>query len=1117
MKAVSYVAKFQEDIIMRAAYQRKGIALPTWMIAFILCVISSTAWGQAVGAISGTVKDTTGAVISSAKVTALRVDTGVVQTTTSNTYGLFTFSNLAVGTYKVTVEAAGFTSRGISDITLDVSQERNLSFVLNVAGAVQTAVVTAAPPLLNTTNGELAGLVTGQQVENLPLNGRSIQNLVMLQPGMAQDQGAMGWMAPQWASNGNRGETEVAQLDGADATDSEMGTVQFWNFNLDAIAEFKVLQADYSAEFGQGGGTITQMVTKSGTNRFHGSAYEYLRNNAFDARNYFSTTVPPFHRNEFGAEVGGPIIRNNVFFEGEYAGLRQTLGEPTIISVPTSDERQGLVTLNGYQYQVPLNSVAQQILGKYPTPNQPTGLYGANTYNLQFAQPTIMNQFSIRIDDTISAKDSLFGRASYINNGQNETDPVAAIENPQFSAGAFNNPRNYALGETHIFSPNLVSVALFSVNRQVEGYLPQIMTTTQTTFSDGSLAAYGPDTFVTKYVETYYDPSIKLAWNKGRHSITTGLQYRYGQDDGFGGAGGGPAGQYSFSPGTLLPAALTSTNGGPTIPAGTPSPNGMISMMEGTDSAYIRSTPMTGYGPEGGFVNWGLRIWNLGAYFQDDVKLNDRLTLNLGLRYEYQSVPYEIRNRLGAIADQGPLYGHMVINPQPLYPSDRPNFAPRVAFAYRMDNKTVIRGGYAIFTNIIPTVYPDQSAVDFPMETEGLLNNAPYSATPLAVSLPALTSTTGAVMPPSGGTRSIPGNTPVNLAPIAAVIGTIGGDWSSEELKNGYTMNGNLTIERQLPSDMALTVTGISTDSTTLFNSRFPNSYFGADPSNTPFSTITPGLGEFYLIHNQGVVHYLALQSQLRKDSPSHGIQFQINYTWDQDLTDSDSVFSGWTSQNTGQANSAMSQNDPTCVPCEYGRANNKVAQRLAGNFSYNIPGDWGAVPKVISHGWQSLGIYNLQSGFPFTIVSQYGTEPYGTDILDGNATRPFYVATAPRNSHHGNPQFFSDNVMTTPGEYWSIPTTNSAVLGQVQTTPGNLGRNTYVGPSWWNFDFSLVKNTNLIREAGVLQLRADFFNVFNHATFFTPNSVLQNPNFGLSTSTASNERQIQFGARLMF
>jgi hypothetical protein len=1092
-----------------------------WLFIFVLVCLPAKILAQAVGSISGTVTDSTGSVIPNARVSASRTATGISQTVSTNASGIFTFSNLVVGTYSITVQADGFASRTMSDVTLDVSQQRDLPFTLNITGSIQTTEVTAAPPLLNTTSGQLAGLVTEQQVENLPLNGRSIQNLVMLQPGMAADQGAMGWMAPQWASNGNRGETEVAQLDGADATDAEMGTVQFWNFNLDAIAEFKVLQANYSAEFGQGGGSITQIVTKSGTNNFHGSAYEYLRNNDFDARNYFSTSVPPFHRNEFGVEVGGPIIKNKLFFEGEYAGLRQTLGEPTVIPVPTAAERTGLVSINGYQYQVPLNSVAASVLKAYPMPNQPTGLYGANTYNLQFSQPTNMDQYSVRIDETLSQKDSLFGRVSYINNTEQDTDPVAAIENPLFSAGIFNNPRNFAIGETHIFTPNLVGIALLAVNRQVEGYEPGTQATTTTNYSDGSYAGYGPDSFLTRYAETYYDPSFRIAWNKGRHSITTGIQYRYGQDDGSGVASGGPGGTYTFSPGTSLPQAITSTDGGPTIPAGAGSPSGKVSMMEGADSVYSRSTPMTGYGPQGGLVNWGLRVWNLAAYLQDDLKLTDRLTLNLGVRYEYQSVPYEIRNRLGAIADQGPLYGHMVINPQPLYRPDRMNFVPRLGAAYRITNKTVLRGGFAIFTNIIPTVYPDQSAVDFPMSTGSFLSNAAYSLTPLNVTLPALTSTSGVVMPPNGNTRMIPANTPVNLAPVAAVIGNINGDWASEELRNGYTMNGNLTVEQQLPSNMVLTVSAVTTDSTTLFNSRFPNSYVGAESANTPYSNITPGLGEFYLIHNQGLLHYLGLQTQIRKDSPTHGIQYQVNYTWDQDLTDSDSVFSGWTGQDTGPANSGMSLNDPNCVTCEYGRANNLVAQRLEGNFSYAVPGAWGAVPNMISRGWQALGIFNLQSGSPFTIVSPYGTMQYGIDNLVGNSTRPFFVKKAPRNSHHGGPQYFADNVMADNGmngTYWSVPTTTSPKLGTVQTGPGNLGRNTYTGPSWWNLDFSLVKDTDLEVARGTkLQLRADFFNIFNHATFATPNSQLSTPVFGLSTATASPERQIQFGARIMF
>ena len=241
-------------------------------VLMLMSFASARLWGQAVGAIVGTVSDPTGAVVAQARITAIREDTKVAQSAVTSNSGTFVISNLAVGTYTVQVEAGGFASKIITGITLDVSQQRNLDFRLATAGTVETAVVIATPPLINTMDGSLAGLVSEKQVESLPLNGRSIQNLVMLQPGMAQDSGSMGWLSPQWISNGNRGETAVATLDGSDATDAEMGTVQFWNFNLDAIAEFKVQQAKYSAEFGQGGGSITQIVSKSGTNRFHGSA-----------------------------------------------------------------------------------------------------------------------------------------------------------------------------------------------------------------------------------------------------------------------------------------------------------------------------------------------------------------------------------------------------------------------------------------------------------------------------------------------------------------------------------------------------------------------------------------------------------------------------------------------------------------------------------------------------------------------------------------------------------------------------------------------------------------------------------------------------------------------------
>ena len=938
------------------------------MLAFCLSPLPLLA--QARGTIVGTVTDNSGAVVVGARVKATQNDTQIVQTAVTTGSGVFALPNLAVGTYEVLVEATGFASDSATGVTLDVSQQRNLEFKLAPAGQSETAVVTADAPLINTTNATLAGLVTEKQVEALPLNGRSIQNLVMLQPGMAQDVGQMGWLAPQWISNGNRGETEVATLDGADATDAEMGTVQFWNFNLDAIAEFKVQQGNYSAEYGQGGGSITQIVSKAGTNQLHGSAFEYIRNNALDTHNYFSTVVPPFQRNEFGATIGGPILRGKTFFFGQYAGFRQLLGEPTVIPVPTAAERTGLVTIGSNQYQVPLNATAATILGKYPLPNQPTGSYGVNTLNFNFKQPLQVNQYSIRIDHHISDIDYFFGRVSYINNQQKETDPTAAVEDPTFSSTNFNNPRNFAISETHTFSPALINSFLFAVNRQIEGSVPPSQRYTQSIFSDGSLANWGPDTFTTKYVETYYDTSNKVSWSRGKHLFNFGFEYRYGQDDGLGVGGIGPNGQYSFNPGTTLPETIFSTDGGAPILAGSASPSGLISMMEGAAVSYGRTVGLSGFGPaSGGGTHWGLRLFHLAAYAQDDFRVTPKLTLNLGLRWELGSVPYEVENRLGGISEAGTLAGHFILSPQPLYPSQKVNFAPRTGFAYTATSSTVVRGGFAIFTNIIPTVYPDAAAVAFPIAALGYLNNPTYSLTPLSVSLPALTSTSGVVQPPGGNPKKILANTPVNLSPIAVLIGPIAGYWGSNLLKNGYTATGNLTVEQRLPADMAMQLSYVTSNAFDLYNAAYPNAYNGAEPEFTPFTDVTPGLGEFQLSKNQGVSHYNALQAQLRKISPLHGVQYQVNYTWASTLTDSDSVFSG------SGVSGGISLNNPTCIKCEYARASFGVKQRFVGNFSYSIPNRWGFVPSIISSGWRFLGIYSAQSGFPFSVVrlGRYG------------------------------------------------------------------------------------------------------------------------------------------------
>jgi hypothetical protein len=1106
------------------------------LVVFALLLASLTPTilrAQAVGEITGTVTDATGAVVPGAMVTAINIATGVSQNTLSTSAGKYTLVRLPVGTYNLSAEAAGFKSAQATQVTLDVSQERQIDFTLAVGGVTAKVEVTAAAPLLNTTNATLANVVSSEQVENLPLNGRNIEGLITMQPGIVGYNGAnMGWMSGEFAGNGNRGETAVGTLDGADTSDAEMGTLQFTNFNLDAIAEFKVQQNNYSAQYGQGAGTVTQIVSKSGTNEFHGSLFEFLRNSAFDARNFFANgpgsagIVPPFRRNEFGGTFGGPVKKDKTFFFVQYAGLRQRLGEPNNAVVPTAGERTGLVTITGANgqpddLQVPLNPVAQTVLSRYPLPNAPGGIYGANTFTYEFSQPTNDDQWSARLDHHFSSKDTLFARSSYDNHIIKDTDPWAAeLAGSNFSSSNIGEARNSAVGATHIFTPTLVNNFTFTLNRGIEGVpeTPGEYTTTQSCTSDGTLQCWGPDTFETKYVTTVFDALDIVNWTTGRHSFAFGGEFRREWDNGTGVTGTGPSGSYTFEPGTALPEAILSTNGGASLPAGSASPSGLVSLMEGSDYQYERATTAPGFGPAGaggGGVWWGLRRWTLATFAQDDIKVTRRLTVNLGLRYEYTSVPWEVGNRMARPDDQGSLYGTFVVNPSPLWQPDylSGNFGPRFGLALDLGKGTILRGGFGIFTNMIPTVYPDQDLVNFPLASENYLLDAPYSLTPSPVALPVLTSITGQPIAANGNTKTIPPNTPVDILPYAKILGPLYVDDPSDRLRNGYTINGNFTLEHEFAGGIAASASYVVNNGVSLYNEGSPNSYSGAEPLYTPYSNVTPGLGELQVFYNAGYSSYNALQLQARKISRSHGIQFQANYTWAKDMTDADSVW------NTG----ATAPQNPFCIKCEYAPAAYNIVQRFVANFEYDLPfghlDALSSLPKRLTNGWEILGIFQAQTGYPFTVNSPYGTLQYG----EGGNDRPFFVQKATLNpSEQSSPQFFSNAVIGGSANglgtgYFSLPTVTSPVNGdQVMPSPGTLGRDTFTSPGWPNLDFSIIKDTQ-ITESKMLQFRAEFFNVFNFATFAAPGSTVGSTGFGFTGSTATAERQIQFGLRLIF
>jgi hypothetical protein len=348
-------------------------------------------------------------------------------------------------------------------------------------------------------------------------------------------------------------------------------------------------------------------------------------------------------------------------------------------------------------------------------------------------------------------------------------------------------------------------------------------------------------------------------------------------------------------------------------------------------------------------------------------------------------------------------------------------------------------------------------------------------------------------------------------------------------MRNGYTISGNATVEHEFPGSINLQVSYVTNNGVHLYNMGYPNAYTGAEPQNAPFSLVNPGLtpgtmamGELQLFYNGAYSSYNALQVQARKNSPSHGIQFQLGYTWAKDMTDADAVWSAPGSSG------GVTRNNPQWLKCEYAPASYSVNKRFVANFEYELPfGRAQSLPKRLTQGWKALGILAFQTGFPFSVVGPYGTLQYGFDSLNGVGARPFLLQKATKNTAGGT-QFFSNAVIagTQPGtndgtnpNFFGIPTTTSQYLAggtTVQTMPGNLGRNTFTGPSWSNVDFSLIKDTR-ITERMSLQLRAEFFNVLNQAIFGTPTSNIGNPTFGTSTYTATPERQIQFGLRFIF
>ena len=1052
-----------------------------WMLTpIVLFVFAAAAIGQmGTATILGVVKDSTGAVIPGASLTARNVETGQTRTAVSGGNGAYRFTALPVGSYEVQAEQAGFRVEARRGLTLTVGQEAVVDFTLEVGAVTETVEVSAEAPLVNTTSGELGGLVDHQKMADLPLNGRNYQDLAILQPGIAVSVNHSAskqfatpgvWVsangAPTWSNN--------YVLDGAMMIGSlgmSSGSVSNTTLGIEGVREFRVVTSSTSADYGMVTGNQTIMVSKGGTNEFHGSLFEYLRNDVLDARNFFDyktevtpRRLPAFRRNQFGGSLGGPIKRDNTFFHVVYESLRERLGVTSVgDAIPLSARVDGGLVQK-------IDPRVKIWLREFPVPN-----LSGNRFTYDFSQPTDEHYGQGRVDHTFSAADSLFGRYTV-------DDALLTSSNyPQFQSDNKSRYQFATLSETHIFSSTLLNTARMSFTRTV---LSVLNSPTAFIGPDWSLMAgqgvgtisiggiggsgdtgrFGP-TGQALHKQNIFQWGDDLFYSRGRHSLKFGALINHFQS-------------YVVGYGAIK-GSISFLN--------------LASFLEGRPRTFSGITPGSKIDPTYTFNT-------LGFYVQDDMPVRSNLTLNLGLRYEIQTGYIEESGLGGTLRDvyrdTAFVFGEALFKNPSLK-----NFSPRVGFAWdvRGDGKTAIRGGFGVLYDL--------------GNINGFL---------LAI---------GKGTPPVS--RSSANNNPVSFTlPFTFTPENIGKNVATMDyqIRQPHMLQYNLAVQRQLPGDMALTLAYVGTRGINMQNATEGNPTVPQILSDgRKFWTgrelrINPAWQSVALKTAAVNSFYNGLQFGLAKRL-SRGLQFQSSYTWSKVIDE----LQGHISDSSSQAASPV---DPADLKRERAVATFDITQVWRFNTTYRLPElaqSSGFASKLLN-GWWMSGILSLVSGPPFTLVVTNNRSR--SQVGGTNADRPNLVAG--RTSKDivsgvtaGCPGVKAGQKLGTPDLYFDPCAFELQPAGFL----GNLGRNALRGPGLANLDFSLAKDTPLgfLGESGKLEFRAEFFNILNRANFSTAalaRAVFAGARDGeapLSTAGRitgtdnSTSRQIQFALKILF
>jgi hypothetical protein len=1069
--------------------------------------------------------------------------------------GAFEFAGIAPDRYTLRVRSAAGNCD--ADVRLDSGTHLNGAVQVSAEGRCTLPQSTQAEG----TGGEQ---LSSKEVAGLPLNKRDFSQLLLLAAGTMTDTNGAANFTQQFAVNGQRGSATVFSMDGIDTTDPEMGGATFSNFNVDAIQEIRSSSGVMPAEIGHGAAGYTQIVTKSGSDQIHGSVFEFVRNAAFDARNFFDRRsvanpgrIPPFIRNEFGFTNGGPVFipglydgRKRTWYFGQYQGFRQVLGTTQVVPVPTLEERQGRNTtaFPGDTLFVPVNAEIARVLQRYPLPNDPQGSYGARTYATSSKVTTVTDQFSVRIDHKISSKAQLFSRFNLNNVSGPLTNPSQTAIDPSFAIRFLDHQRNFGLTYTRTISARLISDSSFGFIRSTPVFPTSNTVQPALKFADGLYEAFNnPAGAVTGSFGNLIQFRQNVSYSRGTHNLKMGFEYRGNLDTTI--YATGPNGQYTFGGGKAYsPVEIRSASGGHDIHMGDALPDALSGFLTATPFSYGISLapPLFAQGENIGDSAVHREAYNL--YFQDDWKVSSRVSLNYGLRYEVNTRIREAKNRSSSPTFLGP-DGHpdragapgvrqaLLVNPQPIYDMDWSGWGPRAALDWRISDRTIFRAG-ASLTTLLPNLFQDNfltAGTPFVVElyrTSGPGAPVPFEGGVSRFTLPEPYAVDGSRIFATGRSTDVPANTEMDLLRFERELAALNpsGEVSpitmygmSHDFRNGYVGSYTAGLERDI-AGVKLSASYVATAGIKLVAMAFPNGYGGADPKYAPFTAfdktgrVIGGFGPEYLVANGAHSTYHSLQTSVQKSSARAGLGFQASYTFSKALDNTSAVLGGFFSSSSGTLLQTFPQ-DPRNTRAEKGPSTFDIAHVLTWSLIQELPldrvGFLRPLGRRLTSGWQVLNVTTFMSGPPFTIYSgiqQTGAGSTGADRPDQVGTPVLSTSRTVREDYFG---LGADNA-----SLFSIPIQVPGGSGPHQGRFGAVGRNTFRGPAFHNVDVSVMKETPVASRGGepvTLQFRAEIFNIFNIVNFGLPSNIVLGPGFGVINRTAGTSRQIQFSLKLLY